>query len=294
MGYFRQPEYFGRSIDFARWSAVGVPMMLALGAALFVWLRWLAPSGQLDLSAVREHLRRERSRLGPWTRGEWNTLAVFLMVVALWVAPSVVALAGDEECSRWLTAHFPEEIVALMAPVVLFLLPINWRRREFSLSVDDLTQIDWGTLLLFGAGMSLGSLMVQTELVDVLGRRAFDWLGTDDIWAITALAIAAGIVLSEFTSNAASATALIPVVWALCHEAQVDPVPPLMGVTFGSSFGSALPVSTPPNAIVYGSRLLPARRMMLAGIGFDVACALVVWSVLRAAYALGWSPIAAS
>ncbi len=293
MGYFRQPEYFGRSIDFARWSAVGVPMMLALGAALFVWLRWLAPSGQLDLSAVRVHLRRERAGLGPWTRGEWNTLAVFLMVVALWVAPSIVALAGDEECSRWLTAHFPEEIVALMAPVVLFLLPISWRRREFSLSVDDLTQIDWGTLLLFGAGMSLGSLMVQTELVDVLGRRAFDWLGTDDIWAITALAIAAGIVLSEFTSNAASATALIPVVWALCHEAQVDPVPPLMGVTFGSSFGSALPVSTPPNAIVYGSRLLPARRMMLAGIGFDVACALVIWSVLRAAYALGWSPIAA-
>lgn len=292
MGYFRQPEYFGRSIDFARWSAVGVPMMLALFAALYVWLRWLTPSDKLDLAAARTHLRRERDALGPWTVGEHNTLAVFLLVVALWIAPSVLSLAGYEEESRWMNRHFPEEIVALIAPAALFLLPINWRRREFSLEVEDISQIDWGTLMLFGAGMSLGSLMVQTGLVNVLGHGALKWLGTDDIWSITAMAIAGGIVLSEFTSNAAAATALIPVVWALCREAGVDPVPPLMGVTFAASFGSALPVSTPPNAIVYGSRLLPARRMMLAGVGFDIACGVVIWLVLRAAWHLGWTPIA--
>lgn len=292
MGYFRQPEFFGRSIDFARWTAVGVPMMLALFAALFVWLRWLSPTGQLDLSAVRTHLRRERASLGPWTVGERNTLLVFLLVVVLWIAPSMLGLAGFDNESRLMSEHFPEEIVALLAPVALFLLPIDWRRRQFSLDLADVSEIDWGTLLLFGAGMSLGSLMVLTGLVKVLGRGAFDWLGTDDIWSITALAIVGGIVLSEFTSNAASATALIPVVWALCQEAGVDPVPPLMGVTFASSFGSALPVSTPPNAIVYGSRLLPARRMMLAGLGFDVACGLVIWTVLRVAYAVGWTPIA--
>lgn len=292
MGYFRQPDFFGRPIDFARWTAVGVPMMLALFVALFLWLRWLAPTGQLDLAAVRSHLRRERASLGAWTLGERNTLQVFLLVVALWIAPSMLSLVGYDDESRWMSEHFPEEIVALLAPVILFLLPIDWRRRQFSLDLGDVSHIDWGTLLLFGAGMSLGSLMVLTGLVKVLGRGAFDWLGTDDIWSITALAIVGGIVLSEFTSNAASATALIPVVWALCQEAGVDPVPPLMGVTFASSFGSALPVSTPPNAIVYGSRLLPARRMMLAGLGFDVACGLIIWSVLRVAYALGWTPIA--
>ena len=269
-----------------------MPMMLALGAALFAWLKFLAPSDRLDLSAVRAHLTRERAKLAAWSTGERNTLAVFLTVVALWIAPSLLLLTGRDGESVWMSAHFPEEIVALMAPVLLFLLPIDWRRREFSLAYDDFSQIDWGTLVLFGSGLSLGSLMVRTGLVRVIGQSAFDGLGTDDIWLITAMAIAGGIVLSEFASNAAAATALIPVVLAICREAGIDEVPPLMGVTFGASFGSALPVSTPPNAIVYGSGLLPARRMMLAGVGFDVACGLVIWTVLRAAWALGWTPLA--
>ncbi len=292
MGYFRQDEFFGRSVDFARWSAVGVPMMLVLGVALFAWLRFLTPRDTLDLSAVRTHLARERAALGRWRIGERNTLAVFLTVVALWIAPSALSLAGFETESQWMNRHFPEEIVALMAPVLLFLLPIDWRARKFSLSASDFSEIDWGTLVLFGAGLSLGNLMVRTGLVRVISQSAFDGLGSNDIWLITALAIVGGILLSEFTSNAAAATALLPVVLAICEEAGVDKVPPLMGVTFAASFGSALPVSTPPNAIVYGSGLIRARRMMLAGIGFDVACGVCIWCVLRAAYALGWTPLA--
>jgi sodium-dependent dicarboxylate transporter 2/3/5 len=292
MGYFRQEEFFGRSVDFGRWALVGLPMAMALGVVLVAWLRLLAPAGRLNLAAVRTYLKDERGNLGPWTTGQRTTLAVFLAVVTMWIAPSLCSLAGAAEAAQWLRAHFPEEIVALMAPVLLFLLPVDWRRRKFSLEPTDFARIDWGTLLLFGSGMALGELMVGTGLVGVIASNAFAWLGTSDVWLVTALAIAGALLLSEFTSNAAAATALIPVVLAICHEAQVDELAPLMGVTFGASFGSALPVSTPPNAIVYGSRLIPARRMMLAGIGFDVACGLVIWTVLRAAFALGWSPFA--
>ena len=291
MGFFRQREYFGRPVDFARWAVLGVPLMLALGLALFVWLWMLTPSRKLDLRGVRAHLSAQRAKLGRWSAGERNTLAVFLVVVSLWIAPSALQLAGLEEASRWLVAHFPEEIVALLAPTLLFLLPINWHRRQFSLTADDFAKIDWGTLVLFGSGLCLGGLMVRTGLVRAIGQDAFDWLGSDDVWLITAMAIAGGILLSEFTSNAAAATALIPVVLAICDEAGVDKVPPLMGVTLAASFGSALPVSTPPNAIVYGSGLLPVRRMIVAGIGFDLACCTVIWLVLRAAFALGWSPL---
>jgi sodium-dependent dicarboxylate transporter 2/3/5 len=62
-----------------------------------------------------------------------------------------------------------------------------------------------------------------------------------------------------------------------------------MGVALGASFGSALPVSTPPNAIVYGSGLIPVRRMISAGIGVDIVSGVVIWTVLRIAFALGWS-----
>lgn len=292
MGYFRQEEFFGQSIDFGRWTLVGVPLAVALGLALLLWMRLIAPVGRLDLAAVRKYLAAERSQLGRWSRGEVNTLIVFLTVVTLWVTPSILALFGAREASDWLHRHLPEEIVALLAPVILYLLPVDWRRRKFTLVPGDFSQIDWGTLMLFGSGLALGDLMVRSGLVNHFADGVLARLGSVDVWSITAAAIVGGIVLSEFTSNAAAATALIPVVLAVSRTAGVDPIPPLMGVTFAASFGSALPVSTPPNAIVYGSGLIPSRRMIAAGIGFDLVCCVVIWLVLRAAFALGWSPFA--
>jgi len=173
----------------------------------------------------------------------------------------------------------------------LYLLPVDWKRRKFTLAASDFGKIDWGTLILFGAGLSLGSLMEKTGLAKALGQAAFDQLHSPDVWIVTGVAIVASIIFSEFSSNSATAAAMIPVVYALCKGANIDPLPPLMGVTFGASFGSSLPVSTPPNAIVYGSGLLPVRRMVWAGLGLDLLAAVVIFVVLRVAFALGWSPL---
>jgi sodium-dependent dicarboxylate transporter 2/3/5 len=296
IGYFKRPEFretFGGSIDFFRWVMVGAPMMATIFAGLYVWLRAISPAKGLDMPALRQYLRAERDRLGPWAQGEINTIIVFAAVVLLWVTPAFLSLVpgeGGSAAKAWFATRFPEEMVAVMAPVLLFLLPTNWKQRKFSLELSDFGKVDWGTSLLFGAGLSLGSLMFRSGLAGAIGQWAFDLLGTHDVWAITALAIAGGVILSEFTSNAATAATLIPVVLAICSKAGVDPVYPLMGVTFGASFGSALPVSTPPNAIVYGSGLIPVRRMIAAGIGLDVVCITAIWLVLRLAGALGWRP----
>lgn len=291
MGLFRREEYFGQSLDFFQWSLVGVPLSLALLGGLFLWLRLRGPAPGLDLPALRDYLEQQRAELGPWKQGEINTLAVFLIVVGLWVMPGVLALAGLEEQHRWFEAHFPEGIVALLAPVLLFMLPVSWKDRQFSLEPEDFLKIDWSTFLLFGSGLALGTLMFQTKLADAIGQSVMVWLPGADLWTVTALAITGGILLSEFTSNAAAAAALIPVVFGICKAQGLDPIMPLMGVTFGCSFGSALPVSTPPNAIVYGSGLLSVRRMIPAGLGFDVIAGVVIWLILRLAAALGWSPV---
>jgi sodium-dependent dicarboxylate transporter 2/3/5 len=291
IGYLKQPEYLGRPIDFLQWSLVGVPMALLIFGGLFGLLRLHSPAGHLQMATLRGHLHREYALLGPWKAGEVNTLIVFLTVVTLWVTPGALTLAGWGTMREAFSRRLPEEIAALLAPVLLFLLPIDWKRRRFSLEPSDLQKIDWGTILLFGAGLSLGNLMFKTGLAQHVGQGVFDALGTRDVWVITAVAIAAGILLSEFTSNTAAAVALLPVILTICRQAEIDAVWPLMGVTFGASFGSALPVSTPPNAIVYGSGLIPIGRMIAAGVAVDLVCGVAIWTVLRVAALFQWSPL---
>jgi len=290
MGFFRREEYFGRPVDFLRWSMVGAPVTLLLFIGLLLWLRVLIRQVDLDMPPLRGYLQAQQSALGRWKRGEINTLVVFLAVVSFWIAPGVLAIFFSSPWREAFSRHFPEEIVAALCPVLLFLAPVDWNRRTGTLEAADLTKIDWGTVLLFGAGLSLGGLMFKTGLAAHVGAGVFDMLGTRDIWSITAIAVSGGILLSEFTSNAATATTLIPVTLTICREADVDPVIPLVGVTLGASFGSALPVSTPPNALVYSSGLIPVRRMVLVGVGLDLLSCIVIWVVLRTALQWGWSP----
>jgi sodium-dependent dicarboxylate transporter 2/3/5 len=74
---------------------------------------------------------------------------------------------------------------------------------------------------------------------------------------------------------------LIPAVIAMAQSADVNPVPPALGACLGASFGFMLPVSTPPNAIVYGSGLVPIPKMIRAGVLFDLCGFVVILIGLR-------------
>jgi len=138
-----------------------------------------------------------------------------------------------------------------------------------------------GLAWLFGGGLSLGHLMYETGLAAAVGRALVRVSGAQDVWALTAVAIVAGILLSETSSNTASASVVIPVMIAVAAGLGVSPVPPALGAALGASFGFMLPVSTPPNAIVYGSGLVPLREMVRSGIVLDILGALLIWLGLR-------------
>ena len=105
--------------------------------------------------------------------------------------------------------------------------------------------------------------------------------GAESVWGLTAVAIAAGVLLSEASSNTASASMLLPVVIAVAGTLEVSPIPPALGAALGASFGFMLPISTPPNAIVYGSGLVPLRDMIVAGAILDAVGVAIIWSGLR-------------
>jgi sodium-dependent dicarboxylate transporter 2/3/5 len=147
-----------------------------------------------------------------------------MVAVVLWVLPGGLALVygASSPTVQAYNAKMPEATAVLIAVTLLFLLPVNWHQREFTLA-----------------------------------------------------AICIAIVVSETASNTASANMVIPVMISLANAAGVTPLPPAIGATLGASWGCMLPVSTPPNAIVYGSGMLPITAMMKVGLLFDRAGALL-------------------
>ncbi len=174
----------------------------------------------------------------------------------------------------------PEGVAAVIGALLLFLLPVDWKKREFTISWTQATKIDWGTLLLFGGGITLGTMMFDTKLAEVIGTSLLKMSGATSVWGITFGAIYIAMLVSETSSNTASANMVIPVMIALAQAAGVNPLPPAIGATLGASWGFMLPVSTPPNAIVYGSGMVPITSMIRAGIFFDLLGGLVIWGGL--------------
>jgi sodium-dependent dicarboxylate transporter 2/3/5 len=127
----------------------------------------------------------------------------------------------------------------------------------------------------------LGSLMFDLKLAEAVGKGLLNWAGATSLWGVTFSAIYISILVSEVTSNTASANMVVPVMIALSQAAGINPVPPAIGATLGASWGFMLPVSTPPNAIVYGSGMVPITKMMRAGVIFDLVGGVLIWLGLR-------------
>jgi sodium-dependent dicarboxylate transporter 2/3/5 len=265
-------------LPFFSWMVVGLPVaLLLLAIALFDLARAGVPPGA-RLEGIRAVLLRERAGLGALSRGERNTLVAFGVTVFLWVLPGAVALSAgaDSPLYQTLTRHLPEGVVALLGAGLLFVLPTDTRRLEFTLPWSEAVKIDWWIVFLYGGGIALGTLAFQTGLAEALGRGLTGLLGVHSAFGLLALSTAMAALLSETTSNTASANMVVPVVITFARSSGIDPLLPALGATLGASLGFMLPVSTPCNAIVYGSGRIPLTRMLRHGIVLDVAGVIVI------------------
>ncbi len=269
----------GVRIAFFQWMSFALPLCLCLMLLLFGLMYFLHKPELARLVGSEAFIAQERAKLGKWTAGQRNAVMAFLVTVTLWIIPGVLALINSPYQKSYATL-MPEGVAALVGALLLFLLPTHWKRREFTLTWQQATRIDGGTLLLFGGGIALGTLMFETKLANAIGQTLLAWSGASTTWGITLGAVFIAILVSETSSNTASANMVVPVMIALAQAAGVDPIPPAIGATLGASWGFMLPVSTPPNAIVYGSGMVPITKMIRAGICFDVLGGLVIWAGL--------------
>ncbi|HEX6668923.1 MAG TPA: DASS family sodium-coupled anion symporter [Gemmatimonadales bacterium] len=279
IGFIR--SQLGVEIAFFQWMLIGIPVVALLFGFLAVYLNLVGPSGLRELPAGAELIRHERAQLGPWTTGQRSVAIAFGLTVALWVVPGVTALVAGEESPVYLalSRRVPEGVAALVGASLLFVLPgkdgpaITWR---------EATQIDWGVVLLYGGGFALGVLSFQTGLAEGMGRGLTSLLPVHGSFGLLVASVVLATILSETTSNTASANMVVPVVIAIARAAGLDPLEAALGATLGSSLGFMLPVSTPCNAIVYGSGYIPLGRMIRWGFLLDVVGVVVIIGLVRA------------
>lgn len=275
LGFIR--NILGAEIPFFNWMLIGVPVVIILYLVLYSYMNYLAPAGVKEIPGSAEMIARERAELGGWTRAQKSTVVAFGTAVFLWVFSGLVALfAGDTSpLYKTISTRVPEAVGALTGAMLLFFLPGN-AKGERAITWDEAVKIDWGVVLLYGGGFALGVLSFQTGLAESIGKNLTMLLPLSGEFGLLVASVLVAVLLSETTSNTASANMVVPVVIAIAQAQGIDPFIPAVGATLGASLGFMLPVSTPCNAIVYGSGYIPLMKMVRYGIILDIVGAIVI------------------
>ena len=268
----------GVHISFFRWMLIGVPLAAIMFAFQALYFRVVCLRGNElpigDAAVAVEELRR----LGPLSRGQRNVLLAFGFTVVLWLTPGVLTLVGQGQ-SRFAQAFnlsVPEAAAAMIGALLLFVLPLGGEEGGATITWTQAVKIDWGIILLFGGGLALGGLTFSTGLAEAMGRGILAWLPNQTTLALTMLFTALAILITETASNTASATMVVPIAIAVAQAAGVPIIEPALGATLGASMAFMMPVSTPPNAIVYSSGYVPITAMIRHGLVLDLVGYVVV------------------
>lgn len=274
----------GFEVGFLRWMSLALPLVLTMMLALC----WLLTRGlPRTVEGFHQHARAELAGMGPWKRGERVTLLAFALAVVGWLGTGAVQLFDWPAGQEWIKAHLSEGGIGLLAASLLFVFRSETGRP--ALTWSEAARIDWGTLLLLGGGLSLGELVQRSGLAEAIGQGVVSGLGVSSLWALVAVSAFLAIALSELSSNTATATLLVPTVIGIAHTAGVSPLPPALAATIGCSFGFMLPISTPPNALAYGTGLVPITTMVRRGVVFDlIGLALIVVGMRLLWPVVGW------
>lgn len=261
---------FGIEVGMVEWMRIGLPMVCLLLAASWLWLCHGAfRLHRRDVSGAGEALRAQLAALGPTTPAEWRAGGVFALVAAGWVLRPQIA--------RWFgLPGLEDSMIGLAGVVLLFLLPARGLAGPRLIRWEATREVPWDILLLLGGGITLAGAITSSGADAALGTLVAA-LGALDVALMGAILAAIIVFSGELTSNVAAATALSPLLGALCAGAALDPVPVFLLAAFAGSCGFMLPVATPPNAIAFASGLVPMRRMVMSGLGLNLICiALIV------------------
>ena len=262
-------------VGFLQWMLVAAPVAWIMLILTWLILIRVYPPEQLrgDAAAL---LADQRRALGPMSRAERLVSGVFALTVLAWVMrePKALGALTIPGIATWLPG-VTDGTIAIVAALVLFVVPLEWKRVETALDWGTAVTIPWGVLLLFGGGLSLAAAMAGTGLAEWIGGGIGGLAGWPTMWLIAASATLFTF-MGEITSNTAMTAMGMPVMAGVAVTLGMNPVVLMASVAMASSMGFMLPAGTPPNAIVFGSGYLTIGQMARAGIWVNILSVIVV------------------
>ena len=260
----------GKTVSFVGWIVRVFPITAAALLLMMLYMTFLFRHEEEELRYDRLQMLERYRVLGPWRLVEKRVITAFAVTVAFGLLPSLINLIHPAT-GKFLLARLPEAVVPLVVAGALFLLRDQGAEPSRPiLELGDLAEIDWPVIVLFAGGMCLGQLMIQTGMAKALGEALSAYVPVQGGIGLVFVVCTLAIVVSETTSNTASANMVIPVVLAIADSIGTDPVDLALAATAACTFGFMLPVSTPTNAMAYATGYVTQRQMIRWGIILDV------------------------
>lgn len=260
-------ENYGIEIGFAQWMMVGVPLVLLLLPIMYIVLsRFIFPIKMKELPGGKSIILNQLKKLGEISTPEFRVAIVFTTTAFLWIFRPLITdvIPGLSDAG-----------IAITAGVVLFIIPNGKKTGGMLLQWNNLRDLPWGILILFGGGLSLASAISSTGLAAWIGQGVS---GLDALPIIILLLVVILIVvfLTEITSNTATAAAFIPILASAAVGIGQNPFLFVIPAAIAASCAFMLPVATPPNAIIYGSGKVSIPQMAKAGIWLNIIVSLIL------------------
>ncbi len=249
---------------FSDWLKVGLPTVAVLLPLLFLVLYlYFKPRGnrKIQIEEFKLKFTKERKLL----------LLTFTLTVLGW-------LFSKKLSTLLAIGKYFDALVAVMAVVALFALKlVNWKEIEEG--------TDWGTLYLFGGGITLSHFLKTSGASKFLANWFINLTSGLPVILLVFSVVLFMIFLTELMSNTATAAIFVPILITAANNLNLPPQTLAIPAGIAASCAFMLPVATPPNAIVYGTGMVKRSSMLKVGLilnlTFSIAISLVIYLMLE-------------
>lgn len=261
-GYLQKT--YGYEITFANWMKVGVPLVAIFLPLCWLWLTKVAnPMKLKKVPGGRDLITAELKAMGRMSSGERWTSLVFGLTALGWIfRTKLTFLFADPKL-------ITDATIAMTGALILFLIPINFKKNIFVMDWHWASKMPWGVLILFGGGLSMAGGFKATELATWIGSQV-SLLDTAPILVLVIAVSTLIIFLTELTSNTATSAMVMPILSAVAIALGQNPLLLVVPAAIAASCAFMLPVATPPNAIVFGSGYVTIPQMVKSGFGLNI------------------------